>query len=434
MDATTPAAGAGAGAGTVPAGLTAAGKTATTAGKSRSSKSHTARFAVMQRRFKQAARRAGEDRAVRSARLAAENAAEPGVRAEATRSGVRALLGMLAARAPDPAPGSDSTSAASSDGEACVPPGSADGGLSEPRSTPLSATVTAPGHLVGDQVWSRVVSWVDPDGVREKRVAVVVSDVDVGNMTVWVLWQDHMYQAALSALYPFKTCGYTRAAEWLAVSCVAHASVCLPTEAGAVTPDASKATHTTKLVPTQCYQTVPLHANDGVFLSPDVHQSVLDFYNAANEVSRLAQHLFATFVRLLLSSYGHSPFAVPGNVQARLRTWHRRCYSLCNPSSKLYSMTLEQVLGSGCEDDTEEVEVGTEEEVEEEIEEGVEEEAEEAVQQPCATPGDGAPPAPAAPTSAQSAATAPIRLPREVAAAIDAPVWPVLFAARQLPC
>ncbi|MFN7900767.1 MAG: hypothetical protein ACK5N0_14105, partial [Synechococcaceae cyanobacterium] len=105
----------------------------------------------------------------------------------------------------------------------------------------------------------------------------------------------------------------------------------------------------TVLEPGVHFKTVALHANRSVFATPFVKDVVDDFKVAAHFVNCRGQHIFAEFLRLVLGRSwaadlgGHpvlgSPFAVPAVVWARLRTFHRRCFSVANPASKLYRST-----------------------------------------------------------------------------------------------
>jgi hypothetical protein len=142
-------------------------------------------------------------------------------------------------------------------------------------------------------------------------------------------------------------------------------------------PEQQQQAVSTILVPCTHYKTVSLHGGAGVWATPHVKEVVGDFCRAASWVSNRGHHLFGEFMRVLLATWGGGPFAVPASVFARLRTWARRCFEVCNPHSPLYRRSLPEVLARGGDADSDaESDAGSDSEGEEEEEEG--EEGEEA--------------------------------------------------------
>jgi len=81
-----------------------------------------------------------------------------------------------------------------------------------------------------------------------------------------------------------------------------------------------------------------------LFLNDYVWEAAQEVRQALNIISTRAQHMFGMFVRLVLSipwdkdTGVGGAFSVPSRVWCRLRTHHRRCFSLANPASKMHAL------------------------------------------------------------------------------------------------
>ena len=361
-------------------------------------KSQAVRHATLLRQRKQGQARLLEQPAARRSRVAAA--------AAATRDAALASTRHMADWVRQTA-----TSKPTED--AHTPPAAALAG--SPRQTPLCAE-DFPTSPHGDTEWSRVARWASGADVpveerREDRVVTVVAAPD--STSVWVLWEDRLHVASLCDLFPYPLTNATRALEWLAVAVVPSALVCLPDADGAPAPTRLQS----RMDPVLHHQTVPMHARSNLWTNPLVHSVVSSFSAAANWLSKRAQLMFSQFVRLLVAG-APGPYGVSAGTFARLRTWYRRCFSLCNPASAMYGKSLEELraarassdsgsVGDVCEEDLQE-----EEEEEEEESSDVEGDVEGEVE------GDGSKKCPS--------------ISPEAARALDAPVWVLLVCARDM--
>ena len=389
-------------------------------------KSHGVRYAVLTRLRKQSKWKAEEGAGARAARLQALRKVEAEASVAATARAVEQIRAVLQ---PQPVPGlGQPVPSGAAVAQDAAPP-------SSPRATPVTLDDLGPAKEV-PAAWSRVVAWTHTG--REQRLAVVVSGAmdATGKLAgrsrdlkfAWVLWQDQLRLAPLCELFPYELGPHTRCLEWLASAGVESAQVILPT---AVAPDGPAKAPATRLDPTLHHSTICLHANNGLWVSSDVHRVVTDFHQAANWVAKRAQQLFGEFVRLLLATAGPGPFAVSPGVWARLRAWHRRCWAASNPCSLLFNTAyadyMVRVQRGEVDDDLEEVGLG------EDTEEGVQEDEEEDEEEDVVVE-DGGECGVEEHKEETSAKSQPkkTRLSREDARELDLPVWCVLFQARDL--